>query len=121
MPLRRAERSARRGYPKPSRIGECALLFQTFIALVEQACAAVGARNSIPAEEVVRWTFVGDLRISPRGAKEVLTAPVVELGRAMIALLLGELPEAPKGEAWFYGTPDGRSTIRMNASWDGRW
>jgi hypothetical protein len=94
---------------------------KTFIALVEQACAAVGARNSIPAEEVVRWTFVGDLRISPRGAKEVLTAPVVELGRAMIALLLGELPEAPKGEAWFYGTPDGRSTIRMNASWDGRW
>jgi len=93
---------------------------KTFIALAEQACAAMRTRNSIPAEEVVSWPFVDDLRIFPRGAKEVLTAPVVELGRAMIALLLGELPEAPKGEAWFYGTPDGRSTVRMNTSWDGR-
>lgn len=94
---------------------------KTFIALAEQACAEIGARNSIPAEEVVSWPFVDDLRIFPRGAKEVFTAPVVELGRAMVALLLGELPEAPKGEAWFFGTPDGRSTIRMSPSWDGRW
>jgi hypothetical protein len=94
---------------------------KSFIALAEQACAGVGARNSIPAEEVVSWTFVGGLRIFPRGAKEVLTAPVGELGRAVVDLLLDELPEAPKGEAWFFGTPDGRSTIRMNPSWNGRW
>ncbi len=93
---------------------------KTFIALAEQACAAIETRNSIPAEEIVSWPFVDDLRIFPRGAKEVLTAPVVELGRAMIALLLGELPEAPEGGAWLFGAPDGRSTIQMNPSWDGR-
>jgi hypothetical protein len=75
----------------------------------------------MPAEEIVSWLFVDDLRIFPRGANQVPAAPVVKLGRAMIALLLGDLPEAPKAEAWFFGAPDGRSTIRMNPSWDGRW
>jgi hypothetical protein len=93
---------------------------KTFVALAEQACAAIASRNSIPAEEIVSWPFVDNLRIFPRGTKEVHTAPVVELGRAMVALLLGELPEAPKGEAWFFGTPDGRSILRMDPRWDGR-
>ena len=94
---------------------------KTFAALAEEACAALATRDSIPAEEIVSWPFVDDLRIHPRGEKEVLTAPVVELGRAIIALLSGELPQAPKGEAWLFGTETGRSTIRMNASWNGRW
>lgn len=94
---------------------------KTFVALTEQACTALESRKSIPAEEIVSWPFVDDLRIFPRGATEVLTAPVVELGRAMIALLRRELPEAPKGEAWIFGTPAGRSTIRMDALWDGQW
>lgn len=94
---------------------------QIIITLMEKACTALATRNSIPAEEIVSWSFVGDLHIHPRGAKEVLTAPVIELGRAIIALLHGELPEAPKGEAWFFGTPTGRSTIRMASSWDGCW
>ena len=93
----------------------------TFIALMEQACAALATRYSIPAEEIISWPFVDDMRIFPRGAKEVLTAPVVELGHAMIALFRGELREPPKGEAWFFGTPDGRSTVRMDPLWDGRW
>ena len=84
---------------------------KTFIVLVEQACNALASRKSIPAEEIVSWPFVDDLRIFPRGEKEVLTAPVVELGRAMVALLGNDLPDAPKGEAWFFGTPTGRITI----------
>ena len=94
---------------------------KVFIALTEQACVELASRNSIPAEEIVSWPFVDHFRIDPRGAKQVHTAPVAELGRAIIALLLGELPEAPKGEAWFFGTLDGRSTIRMNTSWNGCW
>lgn len=92
-----------------------------FIALAEEACAALASRDYIPAKEIVSWPFVDDLRIDPRGAKELLTAPVVELGRAIIALIRGELPEAPKGEAWIFGAPTGRSTIRMDPSWNGRW
>ena len=93
----------------------------TFVGLAEKACSALAARNSISAEEIVNWHFVDDYRIHTRGTKEVATAPVIELGRAMIALVCGELPQAPKGEAWIFGLPEGRSTIRMDASWDGRW
>ena len=84
---------------------------QTFIALAEDACLRLAKRASIPAEEIVAWPVLDDLRIFPRGATEVLTAPVVELGRAIIALVCGGLPEAPHGTAWCYGTPSGRLTI----------
>lgn len=90
-------------------------------ALIGQACAEIATRHSIPIEVMVGWSFVDNLRISPRSAKEVPTAPIVELGCAMIALLSDALPEAPKNEAWFFGAPDGRSTMRMDPSWDGRW
>jgi hypothetical protein len=56
-----------------------------------------------------------------RGAYEVGIGPVVELGCAMIALVRGNLPQAPKGTAWLFGTPAGRTTIGMDPSWDGRW
>ena len=72
-------------------------------------------------DEIVSWPFADDVRIFPRAAKEVLTAPVIELGCAMIALLSGQLPEAPKGKAWFFGVPGGDSTIEMDPSWDERW
>jgi hypothetical protein len=94
---------------------------KTFIALAEEACTTLATRDIIPAEEIASWPLADDMRIYPRGAVEVATAPVVELGRAIIALVRGELPEPPKGEAWFFGIPTGRSTIRMDRSWDGRW
>ena len=87
---------------------------QTFIELAEAACKKLATRGSIPAEEIANWPLTDELRIFPRGAKEVLTAPIVELGRAIIALVSGDLPRPPEGEAWFYGTPTGRSTIRMS-------
>ena len=82
-----------------------------FIALAEDASAKLAKRASIPAEEITGWRLLDDLRIFPRGATEVLTAPVVELGRAIIELVSGELPEAPDGKFWFYGTPTGRQTL----------
>jgi hypothetical protein len=84
-----------------------------FIELADAACKKLATRESIPVEEIASWPLKDDLRIFPRTAKEVLTAPVIELGRAIIALVSGELPRPPEGEAWFYGTPTGRSTIRM--------
>jgi hypothetical protein len=86
---------------------------QIFIELAEGACNKLAAQESIPAEEVESWVLVDDLQICARGAKEVLTAPVIELGHAIIALVSGNLPRPPEGEAWFYGTPTGRSTIQM--------
>jgi hypothetical protein len=76
---------------------------RTFIALAEEACERLASRESIPAKEIVAWLLLDDLRIFPRGATEVYTEPVVELGRAVIALISGTLPEPPIGTVWFYG------------------
>jgi hypothetical protein len=93
---------------------------QNVIAFAEEACARLATRESISTEEIANWPFTGDERVFHRGLKEVRTAPVIELGQAMIALIRDELPEPPKGEAWFF-TDNGRSTVRMQPSWNGRW
>jgi hypothetical protein len=87
---------------------------QTFITLAERACKKLATRQSIPAKEIASWPLVNELRIFPRSTTEVLTAPIIELGHAIVELVSGKLPRPPKGEAWFYGTPTGRSTIRMS-------
>ena len=90
-----------------------------FIELAEAVCKKLETRDSIPAREIASWPMTAKLRIYPRSATEVLTAPIIELGHAIIALVSGNLPPSPKGEAWFYGTPTGRSTTRMDPSWNG--
>lgn len=85
----------------------------TFINLADRACNVLAERDVIAADEISSWPILDDLRIHTRGATKVLTAPVVELGRAIIALVNGSLPPAPKGTAWLYGTPEGRDTIRV--------
>ena len=87
---------------------------QVFMKLAEDACKKIAIRESIPAEEVASWPLVDDLHIFPRGNKGILTAPIIELGHAIIALVSGSLPRPPKGEAWFYGPPSGRTTIQMD-------
>jgi hypothetical protein len=84
---------------------------QTYIALAEEACSRLATRESIPAEEIGNWDLGDNLHIFLRGATEVETAPVIELGRAIIALVSGQLPEPPEGKIWLYGTPAGRETI----------
>ena len=87
-----------------------------FIALAEDASTRLAKRPSIPAGEIVDWHILDELHIFPRGATEVLTASVVELGRAIIELVSGELPEAPDGTTWLYGTPAGRETLGLRKS-----
>lgn len=67
---------------------------QEIVALAEVANATLATRESISAEEIARWRLLDDLRIFPRGAKQLLTAPIIELGDAIIALVSGRLPEA---------------------------
>ena len=78
----------------------------------------MATRDSIPMEEIVGWPFADGKRLFHRGLKEVRTAPVIDLGESIIALLRDELPKAPKGEAWFF-RETGRFTIRMQPSWEG--
>jgi len=91
---------------------------QNVITFVDEACARLATRDAIPIGEIVSWPFPGDSRLPHRGLKQVRTASVIELGRAITALLRDELPKARKGEAWFF-TDTGRSTIGMDPSWDG--
>jgi hypothetical protein len=85
---------------------------QCFVALAELACSLLEERMSIPATEILAWRLLDDEQIFPRGAKEVLTAPVVELGRAFIALVSGTLPQPPNFTAWVHADT-GRGTIPM--------
>jgi hypothetical protein len=48
---------------------------QVFTTLAEGACARFARRESIPTEEIAGWHLLDDLRIFPRGATEVFTAP----------------------------------------------
>jgi hypothetical protein len=85
---------------------------QEFVALAEAANASLASRESIPAAEIARWQLLDDLRVFPRSATELFTAPIIELGHAIIALVSGRLPEAPEGETWLYGTSNGRETLK---------
>ena len=87
---------------------------ETFIALAEHACSNFARRVAIPTEEISGWPLLDDARILTRGETAVCTAPIVELGRAIIALVRGDLEDAPSGTAWFYGAPGGRRTIGMH-------
>ena len=88
-----------------------------FVDLIRSACRALSIHQSISAEEVAGWSMqVGDIGMDTRGAKEVRTAPVIELGEAIIALLDGTLEAAPRGTWWYFGLPDSRSTIPMSVS-----
>jgi len=84
-----------------------------FVNLFDRACRSLNQRDAIDAEEIESWMILEDLYLSSRGAPKIFTAPVVELGRAIIALVEGTLPAAPSGTAWFYGVPQGRTTIGM--------
>ena len=85
----------------------------TFIELVEEACRRLADRDSIPAEEIKSWDILDGHGVFQRRATDGLTAPIVELGRAIIALVNETLPEPPTGTLWFFGTPTPDNTIRM--------
>ena len=70
---------------------------RTFVALAEDACARLATRTSIPGEEIVARPLLDDLRIYPRGATEVLTAPVIELGHGLICPLYSAPIPSPSG------------------------
>lgn len=82
-----------------------------FVALADEACRNLATREAISAEEIVGWRLLADQRMSPRGASEVQTLHVIELGRAIIDLVRGRVPEPPQGKMWIYGTPSGRGTL----------
>ena len=86
---------------------------RAFIALVESACEQLARRETITAEEVASWPLFKDETNMTRGQRDVPTAPLIELGRAIIAVVSGTLPEAPAGTCWYY-TTDGCRTMECS-------
>ena len=82
-----------------------------FTELAEQTCNELADRKQIGADEIKGWKIFEDVPIDPRDAAYVDTAPVVDLGMAIVALANGSLPSAPDGRSWIYGAPDGLTTI----------
>jgi hypothetical protein len=96
-------------------IGWSALEVDRFLEMVDKACDALSCREGIPAAEIQSWSVFANVQNPARGAAMVHTAPVIELGRAIQALVHGTLPEPPPGVCWFYGTPEGRIVLRLPA------
>ena len=78
------------------------------VLLIDEVCEQLSEKTVIYASEMKNWN------IFPRGYDEFPTETVIELGRAIQALLQEELPAAPVGTRWFYGTEGGLRTIESN-------
>ena len=81
-----------------------------FTALAGDACDALAKRETIPASEIESWRMVDDLSCYTRGLPFVPTASAIRLGRAVIQLVNGTLPEPPVGTWWFFSTDDAPTT-----------
>lgn len=64
----------------------------TFVRLAREACVRVGRRERLSATEMEAWSIMEGEGVFARGADEVLSGPIVELGEAIVTLLEGELP-----------------------------
>jgi hypothetical protein len=89
----------------------------TFTSLAKEACSRIRRRELFTSTELEGWNILDGEGIFPRGDKEIHTGPIVDLGEAIVALVTGVLPAAPRGTAWFFGTPSGRKTIAMREEW----
>jgi hypothetical protein len=91
------------------------------IALVEDACQRLASDHPIPLDEALTWKMLDDLPVIGRPnlwGDPINIEPVLELGRAIVALIDGTLEPPPAGTWWCFGWPSGRTTIRMNVAWD---
>ena len=79
--------------------------------LATAACEALSRQREISAQEMSSWPLLDGEGVFPRGLASVTTESAVRLGRAIIQLVDGSLPEPPRGTWWFFGTEDHPLTL----------
>jgi hypothetical protein len=79
--------------------------------LATAACALLSQRREISAEEMSSWSLLDGEGVFPRGYASITTESAMRLGRAIIQILDGSLPDAPRGTWWFFGTEDAPRTL----------
>jgi len=83
--------------------------------LIEEACQELQKFRAFSADEAASWKIHDGEGIFARGAAQIPTAPSIELGHGVGLLLDGALPATPSGTWWFYGLPNGVTTIQEKA------
>ncbi|SRR6266496_2291937 len=84
-----------------------------FIALIAEASRRLRQRRTVTAAEAAEWRVLDDETVLWRSADAVDTAPIAELGEAIIQLLQGTLPPPPAGTWWSFGFSGGPGTVAM--------
>jgi hypothetical protein len=84
------------------------------IGLVAEASRRLRQRRTVTAAEAAQWQVLDDHTVIWRPAAAVETAPIAELGQAIIQLLQGTLPSPPPGTWWYFGLSGGPRTIAMD-------
>ncbi|QKW38848.1 hypothetical protein HUT06_36500 [Actinomadura sp. NAK00032] len=86
---------------------------QMLLHCVVEAARRLKARGGVHKAEVSTWPELEESADNfLRGAEHINPAPLVDLAEALVALAAGTLPPAPPGQTWYYGTPEGRITLR---------
>jgi hypothetical protein len=83
------------------------------VALFAEASRRLRLRRTVTAAEAAQWRVLDDQTVLWRPAAAVETAPIAELGEAIIRLLRGTLPPAPPGTWWCFGLSGGPQTVAM--------
>lgn len=79
--------------------------------LIDDACDAIGRRESIPAAEMQGWKILDGEGVSPRGDDPEPTGPILEIGRAIQELIRGTFMSPPGNSWWLYGCEGGKQLI----------
>ena len=83
--------------------------------LCVEASESIRKLGDFDAETVESWPQIDGGKICTRGHDIIPAEPVAKLGDAIVALLDGDLPDAPESHWWFYGLNDVTGTIKMGA------
>lgn len=82
----------------------------TLVRLLDEVVDKLTTRATISSQEMETWEILDGKGVPVPAEEQLSTRPVAELGRTIQQLLQEQLPSAPEGHWWFYGTEDGRDT-----------
>jgi hypothetical protein len=78
-----------------------------FAVIGEAACDQLERAGTVRRNDPAMIGVLDDYDVIWRGDDEQSTDPIVELGKAIISLLRGDLSGDVSGIDWIYGTPEG--------------
>lgn len=83
-----------------------------FVELAAGARDRLVARGTVTPEEARDWRILDELPIHWRGSTPISTDGAVRFAEALIGIVRGTYPAAPRGRRWYFGdlTPAGELT-----------